>query len=140
MIDLVRNCLGFRLGSAYRRIDRLFNRAYAGIGLPHAHGQVLACLLHDGEMRLTDIAARTGFDRSTVSHLVKELARRKLIRRREHPDDRRAVLLSPAKRGEALRDDIERIHRRINAQLRSTLTDADVDGFLQTLRVMDQLP
>jgi len=140
VIDPIRDCLGLRLGSAYRRVDRLFNRAYKPIGLPFAHGQVLVCLLYEGEQRLADIAVRTGFDPSTVSHLARELARRKLIKRRKNPDDGRSQLLAAAKRGEALRGEIDRIHRRLNAQLRRTLTESDVTGFFRALGVMEGLP
>ena len=102
-MDLIRDCLGFRISAAYRRVDRLFNRALRRLGISYAHGQVLMCLLQDGPMRAADVADRTGFERSTVSRLVKELSRRKLVRRLPHPADGRARLLEPAKRGEALR-------------------------------------
>lgn len=139
-MDLIRDCLGFRVSSAYRRVDRMFNRAFERLGIPHAHGQILICLLQDGEMRVADVAARTGFDPSTVSRLVKELARRRLVARRRNPDDGRSLLLSLAKRGEALRGDIERIQERLNHRLRSQLTEADLEGFERTIRVMERLP
>ena len=41
MEDPIRECVGFRLAAAHRRLDRLFNRTYERIGLSHAHGQVL---------------------------------------------------------------------------------------------------
>ena len=138
--DPTRDCLGLRLGAAHRRVDRLFNHAYARLGLANAHGQVLVCLLAEGEMRIADIAHRTGFDHSTVSRLVKELARRKLVRRRRHPVDGRAHLLRPGARAEALRADIERLQQRLNAQLRRELTESDLEGFFQTIAVMDRLP
>ena len=139
-MDLIRDCLGFRISSAYRRVDRLFNRALRRLGISHAHGQVLMCLLQDGPLRAADVADRTGFDRSTVSRLVKELSRRKLVRRLPHPADGRARLLEPAKRGEALRDELGDLHRRINADLRRDLTQADLDGFRHATEIMDRLP
>ncbi|MFQ5845960.1 MAG: MarR family winged helix-turn-helix transcriptional regulator, partial [Planctomycetota bacterium] len=70
MDDLTRSCLGFRLSAVYRRVDRLFNRAYGPLGLPYAHAQILLCLLGAGELHARDLAARTGYDSSTVSRLV----------------------------------------------------------------------
>ena len=139
-MDLIRDCLGFRISSAYRRVDRMFNRALKGLGISHAHGQVLLCLLQDGPMLAKDVAERTGFDRSTVSRLVKELGRRKLVRRIKHPEDGRARLLEPAKRGEAIRNDLRDIQRQINADLRKQLPDADIEGFRNVTEVMDRLP
>jgi DNA-binding MarR family transcriptional regulator len=138
--DPLRDCLGFRLGSAHRRVDRLFNHALAQMGIANAHAQVLLCLLAEGELRMVDIARRTGFDHSTVSRLVKELSRRKLVRRRPHPDDGRAQLLRPGVRGEALRDEIGRLQRRLNDQLRRNLTEADLQGFFNAADIMDRLP
>jgi len=139
-MDLIRDCLGFRLGAAYRLVDRLFNRAFRRLGISHAHGQVLMCLLQDGPLRAKDVAQRTGFDRSTVSRLVKELARRKLIRRTKDPDDGRARLLEPAKRGAALRTEIAEISRRLNASLKKDLPEADLEAFQHVAEIMDRLP
>jgi DNA-binding MarR family transcriptional regulator len=138
--DLVRGCLGFRLGSAYRRVDRMFNRAFRSVGLAHAHGQVLACLLQEGEMRARDVASRTGFDQSVVSRLVRELGRRKLVRRKRDPDDGRSMLLRPSRRAEALREPIRRLLERVNGRLRRDLAQADLEGFERVTDVMARLP
>ena len=140
MDDLLRECLGFRLGAAYRRVDRLFNRAFARIGLTHAHGYVLTCLLQAGELRARDFARLTGFEQSTVSRLLKELARRKLVRRRRDPDDGRSHLLSPGARAEALRGDIEHLLRRTDERLRRELARDDAEGLLRAAEVMERLP
>lgn len=140
MEDLLRDCLGFRIGSAYRRVDRHFNRAFGRIGLTHAHGYVLTCLLAGGEQRMAEVARRTGFEQSTVSRLVKELSRRKLVRRRKDPEDGRALLLRPGTRGEALRPEIEAILRRTDSRVRKDLVQADIEGLLNATEIMDRLP
>ena len=139
-MDLLRDCLALRLGAAGRRVDRLFDRAFKPLGISWAHGQILSCLLSEGPLRVADVAQRTGFEASTVSRLVQELNRRKLVRSRKHPTDGRARLLTPATRGEALRKAINRIHVKLNAQLRRELTDDDLEGFAQTTAVMVRLP
>jgi DNA-binding MarR family transcriptional regulator len=128
------------MASAYRRVDRLFNRAFAKLGLTHAHGHVLACLLEAGELRASELARRTGFEQSTVSRLVKALAQRKLVRRRRDPADGRGLLLSPGARAKAMRSDIEHVLRRADSRLRRDLTEADVDGLLRAAEAMDRLP
>lgn len=140
MDDVLRECLGFRMGAAYRRVDRLYNRAFARIGLTHAHGHILTCVLAEQEVRARDIARITGFEQSTVSRLLKELARRKLVRRRRDPDDRRSHLLSAGVRAKALQDDIEHLLRRADERLRRELPRADVEGLLRATEIMDRLP
>ena len=128
------------MGSAYRRVDRLFNRAFAKVGLSHAHGYLLTCLLRAGELRVADLARQTGFEKSTVSRLVKELARRKLVRRRKDPDDGRAHILSPGARGKALGADIDRLLQLANERLVREMPDADLQGLLRATELMDRLP
>lgn len=140
MEDQIRDCLGFRISSAYRRVDRLFNRSLKSLGVSHAHAQILVCLLQDGEMRLQDVARRTGLDPSCVSRFVKELGRRRLVRRRKDPDDGRAILVRPAARANALRGAIARVQDRLNARLRRELARADLDAFDRVTQVLDALP
>ncbi len=139
-MDLIRDCLGFRVSAAQRRVDRLFSRAFRPLGISFAHGQILMTLLQDGPMRIADVARKTGFEPSTVSRLVKELNRRKLVRSRKHPTDGRARMLEAGTRGEALRQEIEQIHHRLNAELRRDLGEDDLEGFAQTTAVMVRLP
>jgi DNA-binding MarR family transcriptional regulator len=138
--DPLSDGLSFRLGSAFRRVDRLLNRLLAPVGLTHAHTQVLATLLADGELRVTDLAQRTGFEQSTVSRLVKELARRRLVKRRPHPDDGRARLYRPGRRATELRTELRDILRRADRQLRRELPEADLAGFRNTLGLIERLP
>jgi len=138
--DLLRECLGFRLGAAYRRVDRLFNRALGRIGLTHAHGHVLACVLARPDQRVSELARRTGFEPSTVSRLVGTLARRKLVRRRRDPEDRRAVLVSPGARAGPLREELARLARRADERLRRELTQADLEGMLHAIEAIERLP
>jgi DNA-binding MarR family transcriptional regulator len=138
--DLLRECLGLRLGAAYRRVDRLFSRTLRRIGLTHAHGHVLACVIARPDRRLRDLAAQTGLEASTVSRLVDGLARRKFVRRRPDPEDRRSVLVSPGARAELLRVELERLLRRADDRLRRDLPQADLQGMLRAIEIMDLLP
>ena len=133
MQDPIRECVGFRLAAAHRRLDRLFNRTYAALGLSHAHGQILLCVFERGEARMSEIAAATGLAQSTVSRLTKELCRHRYLRREKDPNDARAQLLSPAKRALALKNELYSLQRRVNARMRHDLAGADVDGLLDEL-------
>ena len=44
-MDLIRDCLGFRVSAAQRRVDRLFSRAFRPLGISFAHGQILMTLV-----------------------------------------------------------------------------------------------
>jgi DNA-binding MarR family transcriptional regulator len=136
----MQDCLPFRLASAYRRVDRIVNRGLAPLELTHAHGHLLVCLFQHGEMRLIDLARRTGLEPSTVSRLTRNLSDRKLVRRRGDPKDGRAHLLRVAARAKVIRADLERVMRRADERLRRSLTTADLRAFLSAADIMDQLP
>ncbi len=140
MEDPLRQCVGFRLGAVYRRVDRIFNRAYEELGVSHAHAQILLCLQGQGELRAADLATRTGLDSSTVSRLVKELCRRKLVKRRPAPADGRSQLLSTATRTERFCQRLLEHHRRINARLRREMSDADLEALFRMADLLDRLP
>jgi len=135
-----RDRVGLRLAAAHRRVDRLLNRALQPTGIGAAHAQILLCVLEADELRVAQVADRTGFEASTVSRLVAELGRRKLIRRRRDPDDGRALLVSPAKRGRALRVEIELVLRRAHDRAFGGVTEADLEGFVRTIETLDRLP
>lgn len=135
-----KECLGLRLGAAFRRVDRLFGRAFRALDLPHSHGQLLLLLLREGEMRVGDLAARTGHEPSTAARLLGALSRRKLVRFRTDPADGRATLFRPAARAESLRPDLERLQSRVNDRLRSSLSAADLEACLRVLSALDRLP
>jgi len=139
MSNLLFGSLAFRLAAAYRRVDRYANRALSALDLTHAHGHVLWSVLEQGELRIKDIAKHTGFEESTTSRLVKELARRKLLRRRRHPDDGRSLLFSAGVRANALRLELEHELRRVNERLTRELPNADLEGFLNTASLLDRL-
>ncbi|MHC4953792.1 MAG: MarR family winged helix-turn-helix transcriptional regulator [Planctomycetota bacterium] len=133
MKDPIRDCVGFRLAAAHRRLDRLFNRTYASLGLSHAHGQILLCIFERGEARMSEIVASTGLAQSTVSRLTKELSRQRYLRREKDPADARAQLLSPGKRAISLKDELYSLQDRINTRIRHELAGADVERLFDEL-------
>ena len=138
--DAPLDCLGLRLGAAFRRIDRLFNRGYARLGLTHAHAQVLLTILRSGPLRASAVARETGFEPSTVSHLLQELSRKRLVLRRRDPDDARALLLRPSTKAVRLQPDLLAMERRLNERLLRGLAEEDLRGLLNVTRALDRLP
>jgi DNA-binding MarR family transcriptional regulator len=138
--DLLRDSLGLRLGAAFRRVDRLFNRTLRKIGLSLAHGHVLACVLARPGQTAREIARQTGLEPSSVSRLIAGLSRRKLVRRRQDPAHGRRVLVGPGARAEPLRSELERLLRRADDRVRRDMAQADLEGTLRAIAVMERLP
>ncbi len=73
----------------------LKNAAHSEVGTDRSLLQLLWPLMHEGPMRLRDLAEAKGSDASTVSRQAAQLVRAGLIRRDPDPYDRRACLVTP---------------------------------------------
>jgi DNA-binding MarR family transcriptional regulator len=62
---------------------------------------LLALLQDDGPLRASDLVARLGLDKSTVSRQVASLVGLGLVDRSADPDDGRALVLTPSDEGAA---------------------------------------
>ena len=96
--------------------------------------QILFPLLHDGPMRLRDLAEHKGVDQSTISRQAAQLVHNGLIRRDPDPADRRACLMALTDRGRDLcRELVEGRRRSIEHALRGW-SEERVDLFLELFR------
>jgi DNA-binding MarR family transcriptional regulator len=82
-----------------RFVRLLKSAAHGEVGADRSALLLLWPLVHDGPMRLRDLAEAKGSDSSTVSRQAAQLVRAGLIRRDPDPDDRRACLLAVTEGG-----------------------------------------
>ena len=88
------------LNNEIMRFVRLLKASAARQTTPDRSASLLLWpLLHEGPMRLRDLAAAKGSDQSTVSRQAAELERSGLVRREMDPLDRRARRLALTERG-----------------------------------------
>lgn len=66
-----------------------------------AEAHVLAHLHETGEARISELHARFGHRRSTLTSVLDRLEQRKLVERRSDPDDRRSFIIAPTRTGRA---------------------------------------
>ncbi len=91
----------------------------------------LESLARRGPLTLNELAAELYLDKSTVSRVVNTIERKKLLRRRPHKQDRRAVQLEITGAGrrlhEVIRADIEERERRLIADFDPAARKALID-------------
>jgi len=92
-----------QLNDEVMRFVRLLKASQTSlVGHDRSALQILFPLLHDGPMRLRDLAEHKGVDQSTVSRQAAQLVHNGLIRRDPDPADRRACLMALTDRGRDL--------------------------------------
>ncbi|MEV0152156.1 MarR family transcriptional regulator [Micromonospora sp. NPDC050686] len=104
---------------------------------PNAYG-LLLWLRRAGSVRLTDLAARLGIGKGTLSRQINRLELLGLVRRDPDPGDRRAFQLSLTEEG-TRRFDAARTSRL--GQIRRTLESwpqEDIDDFARLLRQFNE--
>lgn len=100
--DLVANHLGGVVAwSRMRSLDVIRKRS--GVDVDRSGILIFATLHRAGPMRMSDLAAGVGLDRSTISRQVAAVVRSGYVQKMGDEDDARASLLTLTPRGEAAR-------------------------------------
>lgn len=128
-----------RLRRAIGRLSRSLRATDAGTGLTPTQLSLLATVARRGELPLAELCRIESLNPTLLSRAVGRLEEAGLLRRRPHPDDRRAVLVDVTAAG-------RRVHRRIRAertdvlaaQLRA-LAEPDRAALLAALPVLERV-
>jgi DNA-binding MarR family transcriptional regulator len=91
----------------------------------------LEALIRSGPLTMNELAGRLYLDKSTVSRVVRTLEQKKLIERRPHAEDGRAVLLGCTSQGrklhEAIRVEIQDREKRLMADFDPEVRSAMIE-------------
>jgi DNA-binding MarR family transcriptional regulator len=110
-----------RIGEAFNQVFRASHaarlheraQAQAGADVDRTGFLLLSRLGGEEGVRVSDLAAEMGLDASTISRKVQELEAAGLVRRAEHPADRRAAVLSLTREGRTVSSRIKRERARL---------------------------
>jgi DNA-binding MarR family transcriptional regulator len=121
-----------------RSHDRLMSRA--NLSLDKAAYAVLARLDDMGTASLSELAANMGVDTSTASRQVRDLERAELVRRDEHPGDRRVAVLTLTPAGVTILARLRDARREAIAELLAAWDEEDREQLGRLLgRLADDL-
>ena len=117
-----------------KRIERL---AMQESGLTPSQYHVLNLLWESDEMPLKDLAEASGCTRATMTGLIDVLERKGLVIRKSNPGDRRSLLASLTKEGQALQKQAPSL-RRIYSQCCVGLSPEEFQQLGQLLRKLNE--
>ena len=104
------------MGRIHELTQKWLRGELASAGLPGvapSHGDVLALLFMKGEATMHELAAFAHRTKATTTVLVDKLEAMDFVRRAESGDDARTRVVVLTKRGEALKEDFERISSKL---------------------------
>jgi len=131
------------LGLLIARIARLWRReadqALADHGLSQATSHPLRVLSRRGKCaRQGVLAEEIGIEGPSLVRLIDLLQAENLVERREDPTDRRAKTLHLTGKGEAKAEEINRVLRRLRAQLLKDISPEDLAVTFDVLQRIEQ--
>jgi len=125
--------VGYQLRRAFLRSNQLFAGLAGKAGLqPGQHGVLKLIGLNPGRSQ-SDIAAAAGLDRSSLTQVLDQLARRGLVERRPGPD-RRTLSLHLTEEGEKTVAEAAGSVAEHEAAIRGDLTEAETRTLVELLR------
>ena len=104
------------MGRIHELTQKWLRGELASAGLPGvapSHGDVLALLFMKGEATMHELAAFAHRTKATTTVLVDKLEAMDFVRRAKSGDDARTKVVVLTERGEALKEDFERISNKL---------------------------
>ena len=106
----------------------------AGIPLDRALFPLLVGIGKFGPIGVVELADRAGRDHTTVSRQVSRLEELELVRRQEHPVDRRVRMVAMAPKGKAMTAMIDKARARMGRAIFKTWDARDIDELVRLIR------
>ena len=130
------HCLCLHVQRAARSVARRFDQALMPVGLTNGQFSLLMSLNRPKPPNMRSVAELLAMDRTTLTAALKALERRRLVKVRPDPADRRSRLLSLTAKGmEALAAALPR-WERTHAELEALLVAAPAEQLRRQLRTL----
>ncbi|GAA4746364.1 MarR family winged helix-turn-helix transcriptional regulator [Actinomycetospora chibensis] len=126
--------LCFALHDASRAISASYRKGLAPLGLTYSQYVVLLVLWEHGPVTMGTLCRELHLDSGTLSPLLQRLEERGRVVRRRRPEDERTVEVSCTPDGQALREPVMAVQRRVQAETGLPIEDlVRLRGELQAL-------
>lgn len=134
--------LGFLLAYVSRRFNAQLVARFAEAGFPEvraSYGAVLMPLFQHDDLRVGDLAARSGLSKQSLTGLLRECERAGLVERRRDPDDGRAFRVHLTRRGRRFQRVAERVLGELDTEVVARLGRSDRDALIAALKGLTDL-
>ena len=133
-------CLCLHVQRAARALARRFDDALRPIGLTNGQFSLMMSLNRPESPDMGTAAALLGMDRTTLTAALKPLQRRRLLKIKVDPADRRSRVMMLTPKGRRLLARAVPVWRRTHVAVEALLPDGDPDRFRKNLRAVSRSP
>lgn len=124
-------CLYFNVNALARKVNTIWDEAFAEFDLSPAHAYLLRLLLEQPGLTQTQITQELRLEKSTVTRFVTVLENKKLVSREKHG---REVLAYPTANAKALQDKLNKKGDQLYQKMIDSLGKSKVTGLVADLR------
>jgi DNA-binding MarR family transcriptional regulator len=128
-----------RLRAVVGKLARRLRPTVAGRGLTPTRISVLATVVRNGPLRISELATIEGLNPTMLSRVIAELSDSGLLRRLPDPDDRRAALVDATPVGRRLQDRIRRERNDVLSVQLARLSGEQQRALARALPVLEEL-
>jgi len=133
--------MGFLLSRATWAMNNSVNRMLRENGLPDisvAYFAVLHALWENDGMSITDLGEKAQLEKSTMTSLIDRMEGAGLLRREDHPTDRRAYQICLTPRGRELEEKLGQVVTRAYKHLTRGIAAEDLEKAIRVCRRLIQ--
>jgi len=136
--DYLNQSLGYKLNYSARLIANRLNRKFKEhhFDITHEQWQLIVRLWEEDGQTQNTLASQTQKDEPSVSRLINNMVKRKLVRRTPHPTDRRTNLIYLTPQGKKMKDDLIALAKESTAEATSGI---DPQELAICMRVLGQV-
>lgn len=131
--------LDYALRAAWQAVARMYNEEAKKFDSTMAVGFTLLSIDPKTGTPSTALGPKMGMEATSLSRILKSMEEKNLIKRRPNPDDGRGVLIHLTDFGLEKREDSKAVVLRFNEAVRGEVTPAELDGFFEVIRKINQL-
>jgi len=133
--------MGFLLSRATWAMNNSVNRIVRENGLPDisvAYFAVLQALWENDGLSITDLGERAQLEKSTMTSLIDRMEGASLVRRGDHPTDRRAYKICLTTRGKELEEKLDQVVKQAYRHLTRGIAEEDLERAIKVCKRLIQ--
>ena len=133
--------VGFLLSRATWAMNNSVNRMLRENGLSEisvAYFAVLQALWENDGMSITDLGEKAQLEKSTMTSLIDRMEGAGLVRRDDHPTDRRAYMICLTSRGKELEEKLDQVVTRAYRHLTRGIAGEDIEVSIRVCKRLIQ--
>ena len=129
--------MGFLLSRATWAMNNFVNRMLRENGLGDisvAYFAVLQALWENDGLSISDLGERAQLEKSTMTSLIDRMEGAGLVRREDHPTDRRAYRIRLTARGKDLEEKLDQVVNRVYQHLTRGIPEKDLQKSIEVCK------